>query len=81
MDYYYLNNDNYKDEVPFDLYNMVSLAKRIDFKNKLDLNMKDITHDVVKEQFNEKIELNDIQDLARKHLPKEVIEDGGQLLV
>ena len=48
MDYYYLNNDNYKDDVPFDLYNMASLAKRIDFKTKLDLNLQDITKDIIK---------------------------------
>lgn len=44
VDRYYLVNENYHDDVPFDLYNMVSLAKRIDFKTKLDLqDMKDVT--------------------------------------
>ena len=43
VDRYYLVDDNYKDNVPFDLYNMVSLAKRIDFKRKLDLELRDMT--------------------------------------
>eukprot|EP00347_Sterkiella_histriomuscorum_P005819 403355150 len=81
VDYYYLNNDNYRDDVPFDLYNMVSLAKRIDFKSKLDLNMRDITKEMIKSKFDEKVELNDIQDLARKHLPKEIIEEDGHFYI
>ena len=40
---YYLQEDNYKDDFPFDLYNMVNLSKRIDFKYKFDLCMKDLT--------------------------------------
>ena len=48
VDRYYLVADNYKDDVPFDLFNMVSLAKRIDFKKKLDLNLKDMTKEVYK---------------------------------
>lgn len=48
VDRYYLVEDNYKDDVPFDLYNMVSLSKRIDFKKKLDLNLKDITKEIIK---------------------------------
>jgi hypothetical protein len=48
-DRYYLVDDNYHDDVPFDLYNMVSLAKRIDFKTKLDLDdIKDVTNYVLK---------------------------------
>ena len=51
MDRYYLVDDNYKDDVPFDMYNMVSLAKRIDFKTKLDLqDIKDVTKEVLKMQ-------------------------------
>jgi hypothetical protein len=47
-DRYYLDNDNFHDDIPFDLYNMVSLAKRIDFKTKLDLSMRDVTKEVLK---------------------------------
>ena len=78
---YYLNKDNYKDDVPFDLYNMVSLAKRIDFKHKLDLKMDDITKEVIKGKFDDNIEMRDIQDLARKHLPKEIIEEEGHFYI
>lgn len=49
VDRYYLIEDNYKDDIPFDLYNMVSLSKRIDFKTKLDLSgLKDITNEIIK---------------------------------
>jgi hypothetical protein len=47
-DRYYLVDDNYHDDVPFDLYNMVSLAKRIDFKDKLDLEIHDVTKVIMK---------------------------------
>ena len=81
VEYYYLNQDNYKDDVPFDLYNMVSLAKRIDFKAKLDLEMRDITADVLKAQFEQTTDLETIEDLARKHLPKHVVKVGTELRV
>jgi len=76
VDYYYLDKDNYKDDVPFDLYNMVSLAKRIDFKTKTELEMTDITGSVIKSQFDQMNDLKSVDDLARKHLPKQVIKTG-----
>jgi hypothetical protein len=78
VDSYYLNQDNYKDDVPFDLYNMVSLAKRIDFKSKLDLNITDVTKEVLKRQFDEQNNAETVEDLARKHLAKEVVFENGQ---
>jgi hypothetical protein len=52
VDRYYLVDDNYKDNVPFDLYNMVSLSKRIDFKKKLDLELRDMTKEIIKNQLD-----------------------------
>ena len=82
MDFYYLNDNNYKDDVPFDLYNMVSLAKRIDFKTKLDIEgVKDITKEVVRNRYDKQNEVETVEDLAKKHLPKEVVEINGQFLL
>ena len=68
-DLYYMRDDNYKDDVPFDLYNMVSLAKRIDFKKKYDLGfMKNITQEIQRMEKNVTIESNDIYEVAEKHL-------------
>ncbi len=78
VDLYYLNDNNYKDDVPFDLYNMVSLAKRIDFKTKLDLEgVKDITKEVVRTRYDEENQMETVDDLAKKHLPKEIVEVDG----
>lgn len=81
MDYYYLDNDNYKDDLPFDLYNMFSLAKRIDFKEKLDLGLKDITKEVLLSQYETHSPTETLEDLATKHLPKLITEDQGEFFI
>ena len=78
VDQYYLDKANYNDDLPYDLYNMVSFSKRIDYKNKIDLDIRDVTKDIIKNKYEEQTVPETIADLAQKHLEKEVfIEDDN----
>lgn len=57
---------------------MVNLSKRIDFKTKMDLQLADKTRQILKRENDKKNKLENINDLAYKHLVALDNEFGGE---